>query len=301
MKNNQILIFNAQYTEKTPCLLREFLKSAASLSGRSLRKSFFKGLIKLNRRPAHSEALVKNGDLIQVYGAAEYTETLAPEPLPITIVYENHQLLVLNKPASLPVHPSGKITSGTLANRVAAYFQQQKLPIKVRPVNRLDYGTSGLIIFAKSAPVQTQLSAALQQHQVKRIYYAIVQGTPTPDTGIIAAPLGLINGKRCIVTTGGQVAETAYRTVRQFSDAALLELELQTGRTHQIRIHLGHIGCPLLGDPTYGVKSRLINRPALHAGKLIFNAPGFTVPELTVPLPADLEQVLNSLELQKRL
>jgi 23S rRNA pseudouridine1911/1915/1917 synthase len=295
MKKQQTLIFEAHYQEKTSCRLREFLKAAAQLSGRSLRTAFFKGQIKLNRRPAHSEALVKNGDFVQVYGGTEYTKTLAPEPQPIVIIYENKQLLVLNKPALLPVHPSGKITSGTLANRIAAYLQQQHLRIKVRPVNRLDYGTSGLIIFAKSAPVQAQLSQALQEHRIKRIYYALVPGSPHPESGIITAPIGQIRGRRC-VAPNGQAAETAYRVIRRFRDASLLELELQTGRTHQIRIHLTHIGCPILGDSTYGVRAAVINRPALHAGKLIFNEAEFKIPELTAPLPEDMEKLINSLE-----
>jgi 23S rRNA pseudouridine1911/1915/1917 synthase len=294
--NNYQLIFETTYSETAPGPLRDFLKSAAGLSGRSLRRAFFKGLIRLNRRPAHSEAMIKNGDLVQVYQDAEYTAALTPESLPIDIVYEDDRLLVINKPALLPVHPSGKITSGALANRVAAYFLRQNLPIKVRPVNRLDYGTSGLIIFAKSAAVQTQLSSAIQQHRIRRIYYAVVRGIPVPETGIITAHIGQKRGKRCVVPAGGQVAETAYRTVRQFNAAAFLELELGTGRTHQIRIHLAHIGCPIIGDLTYGVKSSLIRRPALHAGKLIFNTEAFKVPELTAPLPKDLEKLLNSVQ-----
>jgi 23S rRNA pseudouridine1911/1915/1917 synthase len=292
--DNKKLIFETTYSQVAPDLLWDFLKSVAGLSGRSLRRSFFKGLIRLNRRPAHSKAMVKNGDLVQVYGSEEYTETLTSEPLPIEVIYEDAQLLVLNKPALLPVHPSGKITSGTLANRVAAYFQQQNLQIKVRPVNRLDYGTSGLIIFAKSAAVQAQLSSMIQQHRIRRIYSAVVRGIPVPEAGTITAPIGQKRGKRCIVPTGGQAAQTAYRTLRQFSAAALLELELKTGRTHQIRIHLAHVGCPIIGDLTYGVESSLINRPALHAGKLIFNTGEFKVPELTTPLPKDLEKLLNS-------
>jgi 23S rRNA pseudouridine1911/1915/1917 synthase len=294
MKSKSKLIFETKYTAITPGPLREFLKTAAQLSGRGLRKSFFKGLIKVNGRQAHSEAVVKSGDVVQVYAGAEYTKTLTPEPQSIAIVYENEQLLVLNKPALLPVHPSGKITSGTLANRVAAYFQKQNLKIKVRPVNRLDYGTSGLIIFAKNAAVQAQLSQAIQQHQVKRIYYALVQGTPAPKAGSITAPIGETRGQRGVVN-GGRTAATAYRTLRQFNDAAWLELELQTGRTHQIRIHLSHIGCPIVGDPVYGIKSRLINRPALHAGKLIFNTAKFKIPELTAPLPDDLTKLVRKL------
>jgi 23S rRNA pseudouridine1911/1915/1917 synthase len=292
---NEPLIFEARFEASAPLALMEYLKTVAGLSGRSLRKYFFKGLIRVNRRPAHSDASIKPGDLVQVYGLAEFTGALIPEALPIEIVYEDQILLVINKPALLPVHPSGSITSGTLANRVAYYFGQRSLKIKVRPVNRLDHGTSGLILFAKSAPGQEKLGRAIQEHRIGRVYYAVVQGRPPSDAGLITAPLAKIRGKRC-VSESGQSATTLYRVMATYSQASLLELSLKTGRTHQIRIHLSHLGCPILGDRLYGIPSPFINRPALHAGKLEFDAAEFAVPPLSVPLPEDMRTLVAKLK-----
>ncbi|HYH02813.1 MAG TPA: RluA family pseudouridine synthase [Bacillota bacterium] len=293
-KKRNPLLFELKYSKAEPEPLREILKASAHFSGRGMRNYFFKGLVRVNHRQAHSDTIIKKGDLIQVYGFSENIQSLQPETLPIDIVYEDQHLLVINKPALLPVHPSGRITSGTLANRVAAYFQDNDLKIKVRPVNRLDQGTSGLIIFAKSAVIQEQISLAIRNHQIARIYYAVVQGQPVADAGIINQPIALIRGIRCIAPSG-QPAETHYRVVQRFSQAALLELSLQTGRTHQIRIHLQHLGTPIIGDAQYGSKSPFIDRPALHAGKLQFTLAGWTLPELTAPLPKDMAQLLTHL------
>ena len=294
MQQTKPLLFELKYSQATPVPLKELLKTSAGLSGRSLRTYFFKGLIRLNRRQAHSEALVKKGDLVQVYPLAENSTALTPEALPIDIVYEDQKLLVINKPALLPVHPSGRITSGTLANRVAAYYEKQGLKIKVRPVNRLDRGTSGLIIFAKSASIQEQLSTAIRNRQIARIYYAVVAGHPPATAGIINQPIALIRGQRCVAASG-QPAETHYRVVQRFAQAALLELSLQTGRTHQIRLHLQSLGIPIIGDLQCGSKSSLLSRPALHAGKLQFALPGWELPELITPLPEDMVQLLTRL------
>lgn len=293
-KKDTSLLFETKYTAASPITLQTFLKTTAQISGRSLRQYFFKGLVQVNHRKAHSEAIIKNGDLVQVYNQAEKVDSLRAEALPIDIVYEDQQILVLNKPALLPVHPSGTITGGTLANRVAHYFEKNGLKLKVRPVNRLDHGTSGLIIFAKNASVQEKISLAIQQHQIKRIYYALVEGIPSTDEGIINQPIALIRGIRRVAPSG-QSAETHYRIVERFAENALLELSLQTGRTHQIRVHLQHLGTPILGDLRYGTKSASIKRPALHAGKLQFDPTLFALPDLIVPLPDDMQDVIASL------
>lgn len=299
MKHTKTLLFETQYTNPAPCSLRELLKIAAGLSNRSLRQFFFKGQILVNQRKAHSEAKIKQGDWVRVYTLEENTDTLVAEALPVEVVYEDEQLLVLNKPAALPVHPSGNITSGTLANRVAWYYRQHNLKIKVRPVNRLDQGTSGLIIFAKSAAAQEKTSLALQQHQISRIYYAVVQGVPSPREGIIDQPIAQIRGQRQVLASG-KPAQTHYRVVESFPQAALVELALKTGRTHQIRIHLQHLGVPIIGDSRYGTHSTQINRPALHAGKLQFTGPGFNLPELTVPLPEDMRHLIEDLRCDEK-
>jgi 23S rRNA pseudouridine1911/1915/1917 synthase len=276
--------------------ISDFLKKSAPLSGRSLRQYFFKGLVHLNHKKAHSKAKLKDGDLIQVYGIHEEHPTLPSETMPLDIIYEDDDLLVINKPAQLAVHPSGNITSGTLANGVAAYFEKNGLKIKVRPVNRLDYGTSGLIIFSKKAEMQNRLSKAIQENHIHRIYYAVVRGLPNQREGIIDLPIGEQKGKRIVSElTLGKPAITHYRVIETLDNSALLELSLKSGRTHQIRVHLSHIGHPILGDPQYGIPSSLIKHPALHAGKLDFSDSGINIPTLSTPFPEDFTNLLTIL------
>lgn len=291
------MIFEAVYSEAAPISLQEYLRNEALISGRSMRQYFFKGLIEVNHRKAHSAAQLKAGDHIRVFQLKESASPLVPEALPIEIVHEDAQMIVINKPALLPVHPSGTITGGTLANRVAYYYQKQQLSLKIRPVNRLDHGTSGLIIFAKTAASQERLSQAIQNHQIQRIYYAVVQGILAQDEGIIDLPILQQPGNRR-VDSKGQPAVTRFKVIERYHDATLLELALQTGRTHQIRIHLSHVGHPIIGDKTYGKPSPHLNHPALHACKLIFNQPDFDLPELTAPLPGDWQRLFNILENQ---
>lgn len=276
--------------------LTRFLKDVANFSGRELRRYFHHGLIELNRKKAHSDAQLKTGDQIRVFQASEYSNGLTLETEPIEVIYEDQDLLVVNKPSGLPVHPSGTITSGTLAHRVAYYFHQNHLALKVRPVHRLDYGTSGMILFAKSALNQAELSAAIQRHQIARIYYAVVQTSPPRPQGIINEPIAKA-GRKHYVSSQGQTAITHYRTIAESPQGALLELSLETGRTHQIRVHLAHIGAPLLGDPVYGVKTKLIHRPALHAGKLSFKNSKWMIPDLYAPLPEDISQLIQNLQI----
>jgi 23S rRNA pseudouridine1911/1915/1917 synthase len=297
-KNSHNLLFETTYHGEAYIVITDFLKQAAPLSGRSLRQYFFKGLVHLNHKKAHSKAKLKDGDLIQVYGIHEEYPTLQSETMPLDIIYENDDLLIINKPAQLAVHPSGNITSGTLANGVAAYFEKNRLKIKVRPVNRLDYGTSGLIIFSKKAEIQNSLSKATQENRIHRIYYAVVNGIPNQREGIIDLPIGERNSKR-IISEQGKPALTHYQVIETLNNSALLELSLKSGRTHQIRIHLSHIGHPILGDPQYGIPSSLIKRPALHAGKLNFSDTGMDIPELNAPFPEDFTNLLNTLRKTK--
>ncbi|TCL61550.1 23S rRNA pseudouridine1911/1915/1917 synthase [Hydrogenispora ethanolica] len=289
-------IFAATYHETEPRPLQEYLKESAGLSARSLRKYFFKGLILLNGRKAHSQAALRPGDRVAVFPLPEEIGSLIPEPLPLEVVYENDDLLIVNKPAQLTVHPVKGITAGTLANRVAYYFLSRGIHSKVRPVHRLDHGTSGLVIFAKSAPSQAILTQALANHAIGRTYYAVVHGRPQSDSGLIDHPIGVRNGRR-MVLPDGQPAKTHYRTLERFQDAALLELELETGRTHQIRVHLRELGHPLLGDPRYGIPTSLIKRPALHAGKISFAGTGLAIPEQRAVWPADFERLLMALRM----
>jgi len=239
------ICFNSEYNLTEAVSIIEFLKKHSPLSGRSLRKYFFKGLVFCNGKKAHSQTILKSGDQIIVYALDEKNTSLEPEPIPIKIIFEDQNLLVINKPAFQAVHPSGNIKSGTLSNAVAYYFAQSGIKSKVRPVNRLDYGTSGLIIFAKSAQAQTLLSEEIRQGRIGRIYYAIVNGLVKNDRGEIDLAIGQRKGVRTVIPDGKN-ALTAYQTLKRFNNASLLEVKLQTGRTHQIRIHLSAVRPPAL-------------------------------------------------------
>jgi 23S rRNA pseudouridine1911/1915/1917 synthase len=287
-------LFRASFTGSEECDITSYLKNAAPLSGRELRRLFFAGLVRVNDRKAHSAKILKPGDRIEVFAPQTERRILRPESMPLQICFENDLLLVINKPAGIAVHPSGAIAAGTLAHGVAAYFEGKGLPLKVRPVNRLDYGTSGLVVFAKSAAAQTELEQAIQSGRVKRIYQAAVAGKPEPPTGSIKLPIGSKNGRHSVVADGKN-AVTHYRTLQSFGAFTLLELELETGRTHQIRIHLAAIGSPILGDHEYGLKNEWISRPALHAARLVFD-PVLGIPELNAPLPQYFGQLLSKLK-----
>mgnify|MGYP001294426604 CR=1 FL=1 len=291
---NQICFENVYNLPET-ISIAEFLKKHSPLSGRSLRKYFFKGLVYRNGKKAHSQTMLKPGDHIVVYTLLENLTSLDPEAIPIDIIFEDQNILVINKPASLAVHPSGNIKSGTLANAVAYYFTQIGLKAKIRPVNRLDYGTSGLIIFAKNAPVQTLLSDEIKKGRIGRIYYALVNGVVKDDHGVIDLAISEDKGTRK-VAPAGKTALTEYQTLKKFNNASFLEIHLQTGRTHQIRIHLSAIGHPIYGDWQYGVKTTLIKRPALHAGKLVFQNSALNVPELQALWPEDFQNLLKFFE-----
>lgn len=288
------ICFEANYDLEKPLPVSNFLKEHSPLSGRSLRKYFFKGLVFRNGKKAHSQTLLKAGDRITVYAIAESQDSLEAEPIPIKITYEDHNLLVLDKPASLAVHPSGSIKSGTLANAVAYYYNKIGLKSKVRPVNRLDYGTSGLIIFAKNVQTQNILSKEIMEGKIGRIYYAVVSGLVKDEGGIIDLSISERKGTREI-SADGKRAITEYQTFKRFKEASLLEISLQTGRTHQIRIHLSAIGHPLYGDSQYGKKTPLIKRPALHAGKLAFHNSTYQIPTLETPWPEDFQSLIDNL------
>jgi 23S rRNA pseudouridine1911/1915/1917 synthase len=288
------ICFESSYDLEESLTISRFLKEQSPLSGRSLRKYFFKGLVFRNGKKAHSETLLKAGDRITVYAITESQDSLEAEPIPLKIIYEDQNLLVLDKPASLAVHPSGSIKSGTLANGVAYYFNNIGLKSKVRPVNRLDYGTSGLILFAKNAQTQNSLSEAIKEGRIERIYYAVVAGVVKAERGIIDYSISETNGARQ-VAADGKFALTEYRTIQRYKDASLLEINIQTGRTHQIRIHLNAIGHPIYGDSKYGKKTPAIKRPALHAGKLIFHDSAFKIPELQAPWPADFQNLIDNI------
>lgn len=210
----------------------------------------------------------------------------------VRIVHEDDFCLVVMKPAGMPVHPSRPGQGGTLDHAVAYHYETTGQYCKLRHIHRLDNDTTGLVLYAKNDLAQQVLDRAMREKAVRRTYLAIAQGRLVPPAGLIDRPIGKDrhHSQRRRISPGGAAARTRYRTVEQAKGAALVELELETGRTHQIRVHLQSAGAPLVGDGLYGGSVKRLPRQALHGYKLEFAHPwsGESM-LLTVPLPEDME------------
>ena len=259
----------------------------------------------VNHKPSKPAYKLREGDEVEVELVAPPTTDFTPENIAIDVVYEDDTLVVVNKPAGLVVHPAAGTPSGTLANALAYHFQQ--LPERgVRPgiVHRLDRGTSGLLVVAKTEAALENLSDQFRDRTVFKSYVALVHGRVSPDSGKIDQPLARdpSNRIRMAVVRGGRNALTLYRVRRSFDRLTLLDVELKTGRTHQIRVHLAWIKHPVVGDETYGggrdntiqdprmrAQVRNLNRHFLHAEKLAFTHPKTHEPvKFESPLPPEL-------------
>jgi 23S rRNA pseudouridine1911/1915/1917 synthase len=227
---------------------------------------------------------------------------LTAEAIPLDVVYEDADLLVVNKPAGLTVHPAPGHPSGTLVNAVLARVPDLPgIGGTLRPgiVHRLDKDTSGLLVVAKTDEAHRSLAAQLRTHSVVRMYLAVVRGRLRRDAGVIAAPIGRhpAHRTRLAVVPRGREAVTHYEVLERFRTATLLACRLETGRTHQIRVHLTHIGHPILGDPVYGrAPAPEMRRQALHAARLEFTHPrtGRRI-TCTAPIPEDMGTLLARL------
>ncbi|BFT74949.1 RluA family pseudouridine synthase [Paenibacillus sp. P36] len=217
----------------------------------------------------------------------------------VDVLFEDDFCLVVNKPAGMSVHPSEAGQGGTLASAVAYYYESTGQACAVRHIHRLDQDTTGAVLYAKNEWAHVLLDEAMRDKRIDRRYVALAQGIFKRKQGTVDAPIGKDrhqSGKRR-VTAGGDQAVTHYQVLRQLNQAALVELELETGRTHQIRVHLSHLGHPLVGDVLYGGSSRLFHRQALHGEKLTFEHPiTQKLIEVHAPLPLDFRQLLDKVE-----
>lgn len=260
--------------------LESYLKDILKFSVRARQKLFFSKTVYLNGKSSHSKHTVKAGDTIGVREFLDMNYGVTPEKADIEVLYEDADVIVLNKPAGILVHPTGQTKTGTLANHLAYYFQQKKEVVTIRPLHRLDRDTTGCVLFAKSAKAQAILEKELAEGDIHRSYEALVSGSSEklmqlyPD-GCINLPIGRHPSKpnQRIVTEKGQTAITCFKISEDLGTHLLLALELKTGKTHQIRVHLSHIGFPVLGDKMYGSASKLIKHQALHAKYLEFKQP----------------------------
>ena len=222
---------------------------------------------------------------------------VTPAPGPLAVAYEDGDLLVVDKAPGVRIHPGPGSGGDTLCARVAWYYRERGTVEGVHPVHRLDKGTSGLLVVAKHPHAQEKLKGQLHTGAFRRRYLAVCDGAPEPPEGRVELPIGRVPGSliKHQADRSGQYAATRYRMVGRVGERALVELELETGRTHQIRIHMAHLGCPLTGDFLSGREDRaLIARPALHSAELWLTQPvtGEKL-HLTSPLPADMAALLG--------
>ncbi|NLM21652.1 MAG: RluA family pseudouridine synthase [Peptococcaceae bacterium] len=270
--------------------VEEYLKKKLQLSGRKIQKiTRLKGIL-LNNKPVYLQKKLKAGQMLNVLELSDQSYGVDPEPGVIDILYEDSRIIILDKPGGLLVHPAGRTRHGTLANYLAAYFAQNGKVCTIRPLHRLDRDTTGCVAFAKDSLTQTILEKQLLKGSFKRSYLAIVQGVLEPLEGTIDAPIGShpFKPNRRAINEQGEKALTHYRTVLTSQGMSLLTLTLETGRTHQIRVHLASVGHPVIGDKIYGKSSPLIRRQALHAQSLEFLHPedGRKI-KVQAPFPAD--------------
>lgn len=241
---------------------------------------------------------LKAGDRLLVrIQETESSRNIPPVCAPLSVVYEDEDLIVINKPAGMPIHPSLNNYTNSLANALAWYYQQQGKPFIFRCCNRLDRDTSGLTVVAKHLVSGNILSTMTKKKEVRREYLAVVRGHIIPESGTISAPLARKGGtiiERVVDFDRGEPAVTHYHLVREANGHSLVSLQLETGRTHQIRIHLNHLGFPLVGDYLYNPDMEYISRQALHSFRLSFPHPiTGEVMDFTAPLPEDMRNILT--------
>ena len=266
-----------------------------------LQRLIIDGQVSVNGGPAKPAHRVRAGDRVTLSVPPPKPTGLVAQNIPVTVVYQDRHLVVIDKPAGLAVHPGPGHPDSTLVNALLAMCPDiEGIGGEIRPgiVHRLDKDTSGLMVVAKTHQAHTELSAQIKARQVTKGYLALVEGRPVPGQGKVDAPVGRHPRRRTrmAVVIGGKEARTSYKTREKFQAHSLLELYLETGRTHQIRVHMAHIGHPLVGDMTYGHSSPLVDRHFLHAFHLGFKHPVNDEPlEFQTALPADLTPALDAL------
>jgi 23S rRNA pseudouridine1911/1915/1917 synthase len=266
-----------------------------------LQKLIVQGYILVNRQRTKANQRLSNVDRITVELPPLPLYPLA-EPIPLTIIYEDEDILVIDKPTGLTVHPAPGHPSHTLVNAILAHCPDLAMSNELmRPgiVHRLDKDTSGLIVIAKNDIAREYLAAQFKSRTVTKVYFVLVKGRLSPDQGIIEAPIGRDphSRRRMAIVETGKEATTQYQARKYLDNYTLVEVTPLTGRTHQIRVHLSAIGYPVVGDSLYGTKSPYLNRQFIHAYRLGFCLPSTKqYQEFIAPLPVDLEQALEHVD-----
>lgn len=296
--------------------IKELLKSYYEMSDKLISKLKRYKRIYKNDLPVYVTEKLSIGDIVKIdLIFEEESDNILPIKREFSILYEDEYMLIINKEPGFPVHPSSSHREDSLSNFVKYYFESKNIKCKLRPVNRLDKDTSGIVIFAKLDYIQECLIKQMQKNILKKEYLAILENVPSPLFGTISAPIArkegsIIEREICFeerphlsIDYKPTFAETIYKVQKIYENKinninlSLTHFTLLTGRTHQIRLHSRYIGAPILGDSLYNKKSDLITRQALHSYKITFIHP-ITKQEmiLIAPIPKDMEHVLNKFE-----
>lgn len=272
------------------------------LSRSYIQKLIGNGHVTVNNCVAKGRLKLNVGDRVVLVIPPPTPSIPLPEEIPLAIVYEDNDLLVVDKPAGLTVHPAPGHPSHTLVNAVLAHCPNLEINGSVRPgiVHRLDKNTSGLIMVAKNDAAHRDLSDQIKTRSVIKRYLVLVEGCLSPDRGIIEAPIDRdpSHRKRMAVVSEGREAFTQYQVIKNMGNYTLLDVTIKTGRTHQIRVHFSAIGFPVVGDEVYGRMSPILNRQFVHACYLGFRLPSSgEYMELRSDLPVDLEEALERITL----
>lgn len=288
-----ILEFNVKNTQYS--ILRQVLKNKWHISNRLLTKLKNAHAITVNSQNVYMDYPLKLGDTITVkIDFKETSENIVAVKMDLDILYEDEYYIIINKPANMPVHPSFSHYTDSLSNGVQYYFNKNNIQTKIRPVNRLDKNTSGIVVFAKNEYIQECLISQMKNNIFEKTYIALLEGNLENIAGTINAPISRKENsiiERCINPLG-EIAITTYKLIKNEKDYCLVEFKLATGRTHQIRVHSKYIGHPILGDTLYGNKSSIIARQALHAYKISFVHPITNkIVNYIAPIPDDIKKL----------
>lgn len=284
--------------------LRDVIKHELGISRSLLATLKAQHRIQVNGQTARTDYRLQIGDRVAVDIGFEEVNRMIPLPMLLDVIYEDLDLLVINKTPGLPVHPGSDPAKPTLANAVAYYWENQEISPLFRPINRLDKDTSGLVLIAKSQFAHQAVFQQMKRGLVARFYQALVLGNVKEEAACINLPIAHLdreNSPARSVDPSGKPAVTKFKVLKRYDGFTLLSLSLETGRTHQIRVHLSHIGHSLVGDTLYGIPSGLINRQALHSGKVELSQPRTgCLLRLEAPLPADILNCLRIISVSQQ-
>lgn len=285
--------------------VKYILENRLNISNRLIKRLKYSNKILLNGKPVHVNALVSQGDIIEAFiEFDEENEDIIPEKIDLDIIYEDESIIAVNKPSDTVIHPTAKHFTGTVANGLMNYLLEKGVKTLIRPVSRLDRNTSGIVVFALNPFIQESMVRQMKSSQYIKEYLGIVHGIINEPKGTINLPIARVPDSIMLrhVTGDGAPSVTHFEVLERFESATFIKFRLETGRTHQIRVHCQHIGHPLVGDELYSLPeykdnlTGLINRQCLHSSRTSFTHP-VTMENISLfaPLPSDMENALEIL------